>query len=407
MSEWTISSTGSITTPKGFVSGVASTGMKSGGAFDVTLIVSEYDCAAAGLFTTNQVKAAPVIIDQALLAQDATRLRGVIANAKCANACTGEEGLRAARLTQEHAALLLNCEAEQLFVLSTGVIGTQLPLLKIGAGIAISAMNLGDHGADSAKAIMTTDTVSKHLAVYLKIGEQQVVFGGIAKGAGMIHPNMATMLSVLTTDAKISAESLQQALATAANLSFNRISIDGDTSTNDTVLLLANGASGVEINEENFSDFQAALNVLCSELSKKIVRDGEGATKFVEITVRGSADDRSAHQIANTIAISPLVKTALAGNDPNWGRILAAAGRAGVAFNQYESQLSIHSPKHASLQLLANGTPTKYSEVDAVAIFTEAEIFIDLTVGSGTGSSTVWTCDLTHEYVSINGDYRS
>lgn len=399
---------GSVTSPNGFIAGAAATGMKKGGAFDVMLLVSERECTAAAVFSKNQVLAAPVLIDKQVLAKNPNRVCGVIGNSKYANSCTGQPGLDAAMLTQQQAATLLDCEPDQLFVLSTGVIGQQMPLDKIGQGIEIAALNLSaEHGIDAAKAIMTTDTYPKHVAVRVSTDQGDIIIGGMSKGAGMIHPNMATMLAVVTTDAAIDAPTLQTYLTNAANVSFNCISVDGDSSTNDTVLLLANGASGVPVTSESNPMFEAALNHVCTELAQMIVRDGEGATKFVEIQVTGTSSHSDAHQIANTIATSPLVKTAFAGSDANWGRILAAAGRAGVAFDQNVTDLWFSADGENWLHVLSQATPTDYAEADAAAIFAAADIWVRLAVGDGDGTATVWTCDLTHEYVSINADYRT
>jgi glutamate N-acetyltransferase/amino-acid N-acetyltransferase len=281
---------------------------------------------------------------------------------------------------------------------------------KLEAGIVAAARGLARaNGRLAAEAIMTTDTRPKHLAVTVNLPGGTVTIGGMAKGAGMIHPNMATMLAVLTTDAAIAPDVLDGLLRTAVNQSFNRISIDGDTSTNDTILLLANGGSGTAVADpDSIQTFSAALNQLCTALAQMIVRDGEGATKFVEIQVTGAQNDDDAHQIANTIAISPLVKTAFAGSDANWGRLLMAAGRAGVAFDQRKINLWIGVQQPDELQLVANGTPTAYQEVDAAAVFAEPAfvIWLDLQSGGG-GTAVVWTTDLSHDYVSINADYRT
>ncbi len=399
---------GSVTSPSRFVAGAAATGMKKDGALDVTLIVSEQDCTAAALFTKNQVQAAPVLVDKEVLAQNANRIRGVIANAKFANACTGRQGIEAARLTQKQASALLKCDPEQLFVLSTGVIGQQMPLDKIGQGIERSASNLSEaYGIDAAKAIMTTDTHYKSIAVRVSAEQGDITIGGMAKGSGMLHPNMATMLGVITTDADIDALTLQTYLTNAANVSFNRISVDGDSSTNDTLLLLANGASHKLQSENDTARFVAGLNYVCTELAQMMVRDGEGATKFVEIQVEGTVSDDDAHKIANTIATSPLVKTAFAGSDANWGRILAAAGRAGVGFDQNLTDLWFSADGEEWLHVLSQATPTDYAESDADKIFAASDIWVRLSIGSGEGSATVWTCDLTHDYVTINADYRT
>jgi glutamate N-acetyltransferase/amino-acid N-acetyltransferase len=361
------------------------------------------------MFTKNQVVAAPVIVDRETLAVNNSRLRAVVINSKNANACTGEPGLANARVTQQIAAEVLGCEANQILVLSTGVIGVQLPMAKLEAGIVAGVKGLSrENGRLAAEAIMTTDTHPKHLAVRVELPGGPVVIGGMAKGAGMIHPNMATMLAVLTTDAAVAPDVLDGLLRTAVNRSFNRISIDGDTSTNDTILLLANGMSGTAVIEpDSIAQFGAALNQLCAALAHMIVRDGEGASKFVEIQVTGAKSEADAHQIANTIATSPLVKTAFAGSDANWGRLLMAAGRAGVPFDQTKINLWIGIHQADELQLVANGTPTEYKEAAAAAVFAEAEFMVRLDLGVGGVTAVVWTTDLSHDYVSINADYRT
>ena len=400
---------GSITSPEGFSAGAAACGLKKSGALDVTLLYSERDCTAAAVFTRNQVVAAPVILDRETLATSSSAIRGIVANAGIANACTGEQGMLAALQTQQAAAEQLACRPEQLFVLSTGVIGVQLPMAKIQEGLRLAAGDLaGTNGPRAAQAIMTTDTRPKQLAIQVPLKDGTITIGGMAKGSGMIHPDMATMLAVITTDATIPAERLQQLLVEAVEPSFNCISVDGDTSTNDTVLLLANGSRGVTLaDEESLDRFREGLNQVCSELAKMIVRDGEGASKFVEILVSGARTRDEAYAVAATIAISPLVKTALAGNDPNWGRIMMAAGRAGVTFDQNRVGLSAGSPGSSPLSLVVGGTPAGYTEAEAVAIFSRPEINLYLDLGQGDAEVTLWTTDLTHAYVSINGDYRT
>jgi glutamate N-acetyltransferase/amino-acid N-acetyltransferase len=400
---------GTVTSPKGFLAAAVTAEIKYKGRDDLTLIVSKQDCAATAVFTKNQVVAAPVIVDKETLKKNNAAVRVVIINAGNANASTGEPGLENARRTQELTAAALSCRPDQVFVMSTGVIGVQLPMDKLAAGIQAAAKQLSPaNGRSAAEAIMTTDTVPKHLAVKVKLSGGTVTLGGMAKGAGMIHPNMATMLSLLTTDADIAPDVLDSLLKTAVNQSFNRISIDGDTSTNDTVLLLANGASNVAINNHNDAEaFSEALNVLCRKLAQWIVKDGEGATKFVEIQVSGTVTNEEAHTIANTIATSPLVKTAFAGSDANWGRLLMAAGRAGIPFDQNKVDLWIGTEQPYELQLVNQGTPTEYQETDAADIFAQAEFVISLQLGEGNGEDTVWTCDLSHDYVTINADYRT
>ncbi len=402
---------GSTTSPLGFTAVSHAAGIKKEDQLDLALVYSETNCACAAVFTTSQVVAAPVIVDRETIAQNPNGIRVVVTNSKNANACTGELGIANSKATQTITAEALGIEPEQVLIMSTGVIGVQLPMDKLEAGIVTAVPNLTrtpESGLTAAKAIMTTDTVPKHLALSVELSSGRVTLGGMAKGSGMIHPDMATMLSLLTTDVQIEAEALQGFLHTAVNLSFNRISIDGDTSTNDTVLLLANGASGVAIaNEKDAHLLQATLNELCTTLAKMIVKDGEGASKFVEIQVTGAKSDADAHQIANTIAISPLVKTAFAGSDANWGRLVMAAGRAGIPFEQAEMNLWIGIQEASELQLVAKGTPTAYLEADAAHIFTQDEFMIRLQIEQGAGKSTVWTCDMTHEYISINADYRT
>ncbi len=399
---------GSVTSPRGFVAGTAVSGIKYANRKDTAVLYSPTPCTTAGLFTQNQVVAAPVIVCKETLVTNATGIHAIAANAGIANACTGAPGLANARQTQHITAQALGIPANSVLVMSTGVIGMQLPMNRLTSGIQTACQQLdAANGMDAAQAIMTTDTHPKHTAVSVSLPEGTVTIGGMAKGAGMIHPNMATMLAVVTTDAAVPADLLHEMLVTAVNQSFNRISVDGDTSTNDTILLLANGAANVAITPANQRAFQEGLTQLCTTLAQMIVRDGEGATKFVEIEVTGTEDDTAAHAIANTIATSPLVKTAFAGSDANWGRILAAAGRAGVAFNQDVVDLWIGVGTAVTLQLVAQGTPTHYAEADAAAIFAEHDIKVKLVVGAGNGRAIVWTSDLTHEYVAINADYRT
>jgi glutamate N-acetyltransferase/amino-acid N-acetyltransferase len=400
---------GSVTSPAGFRAGSATCGLKESGKPDLMLVVSDRDCTAAGVFTRNQVVAAPVLLDRETLAANSTRIRGVVANAGIANACTGEPGMVAARRMQALAAGAVDEAADQMLILSTGVIGVQLDLTKIAAGVrgAAAALDYGG-GPGAARAIMTTDTRPKALAVEVELSGGAVRIGGMAKGAGMIHPDMATMLSVLTTDAAVAAERLQGALVAAVERSFNRVSVDGDTSTNDTVLLLANGASGVTVSSEaDLAEFQAGLTDLCIELAKMIVRDGEGASRFVELVVTGARDEAEALAVARTIATSPLVKTAIAGGDPNWGRILAAAGRAGIPLDQSRLALAVRAAGGAWLDLVHGGTPLGFREEDAARAIGADEIEIQLDLGLGHASTTMWTCDLTREYITINADYRT
>ncbi len=396
-----------MTSPAGFTAGAVACGLKTSGLPDLALIVSAAPCQAAGLFTTNCVAAAPVQVTRQTLARWAGAFRAVVVNAGNANACTGDQGMADAQAMQRLAAASLACEPEAVLVMSTGVIGVPLAMDRVSAGIRDAAHRLSrDGGAAAARAIMTTDTRPKEIAAQVRLPGGVVTIGGMAKGAGMIHPDLATMLALITTDAQLPAGALPGLLKEATALSFNRISIDGDTSTNDTVLLLANGASGVAVAGPDRRRFAAALTDVCVALAQAIVRDGEGARRFVTIRVSGAGDNAAAHRVANAIATSPLVKTAFAGGDPNWGRILAAAGRAGVAFDQRAAALWIGRDGDA-LQLLASGTPLPFREEDAAGVFADAQFSVHLRLGAGPGEAVVWTCDLTHEYVTINADYRT
>jgi glutamate N-acetyltransferase/amino-acid N-acetyltransferase len=293
--------------------------------------------------------------------------------------------------------------------MSTGVIGVPMPMARVRDGVAALAPLLAANGGPAAaEAIMTTDTHPKRAAVEVDLPGGRVTIGGMAKGAGMIHPDMATLLGVLTTDAAIAPDLLNELLREAVAVSFNAISIDGDTSTNDTVLLFANGASRVSVDDqESRTRFVAALTELCVHLAQMIVRDGEGATRFVTLRVTGAESDAAARRAADTIATSPLVKTAFAGGDPNWGRIVMAAGRSGAALDPARLALWVEAPGAAALQLVRDGTPTGYAEADAADIFAQPEFTVRLNLGLGDGAATLWTTDLSHEYVSINADYRT
>lgn len=404
----------------GFDAAGIAAGIKKNGAPDLALVASSIPCRAAGIFTRNAFPAAPVTYDQRVLAFNGEGIHGVLINAGCANACTGVPGDANARLTAELAEAAMGASDHSILVMSTGVIGVQLPMERFTASVPQLVNALAPEGwSAAAQAIMTTDTRPKLATRCVTIAGCEVHVTGIAKGAGMIHPDMATMLSVIATDVAITSPLLDRALRAAAENSFNRISIDGDTSTNDTVLLLANGASGApEISEEDaeegspWSIFLAALTDVSRELAQGIVRDGEGATRFVTIAVNGAVSDEEAHKAANTIATSPLVKTAFYGGDANWGRILAAAGRSGSRVEPSCTALFIsggkqNEPRAAELQLVERGTPLAYDEAVASAIFAQPEIDVRLELGLGAGSATVWTSDLSHEYVTINGDYRT
>ncbi|MCS7325450.1 MAG: bifunctional glutamate N-acetyltransferase/amino-acid acetyltransferase ArgJ [Anaerolineae bacterium] len=395
------------TLPKGFHAAGIAAGIKKDNALDLALIVSEVDCNAAAVFTTNRVKAAPVLYDQQLMSAG-HKIRAVVINSGCANACTGPQGLRDVETTAALVAESVRCAPEQVFVMSTGVIGVPLPMDKLRAGIPRAAAALGNtpaHLLAAAQAILTTDTTTKIAGDDLSLttnGEGNLRTArmlGIAKGAGMIHPDLATMLAVVLTDAVVPPEVLRRALEVAVRRSFNRISVDGDTSTNDTVLVLANGLSGVQPTP---LEFEILLTSLCTDLAKQIVRDGEGATKFITIEIVGARDEAMAETVGRTIARSPLVKTAFYGEDANWGRILAAAGYSSAPVDPNRLSLWL-----GSVQVFANGAPMPYAEDEARAVMQSREITLRLDLGLGNASATIWTCDLSHDYVTVNGRYRT
>lgn len=390
--------------PEGFQAAGVACGLKRDGRLDLALIVSDRPCAAAGLFTTNRVKAAPVLYDQALLDTPGVSIRAVIANTGSANACTGDDGLARTRQTTAQVAQTLGCSPGEVLALSTGVIGLPLALEPFERGIPAlyDQLSPGNWPA-AAEAIMTTDTRPKLASLRHPSG---YTVTGIAKGAGMIAPNMATMLAVIATDAQVDADLLQRALRRAANASFNRIVVDGDMSTNDSVIALANGASGVTVTDEDA--LTEALAAVCTPLAQAIVRDGEGATKFVTLHITGATDEASASQVARAIASSALVKTAFYGADPNWGRILCAAGYSGIEVRPDRLALwLLDSDQRPALQLVAGGQPENYDETEAIALMQRPEWGVRLDLGLGEASVWVWTCDLSHEYVSINGHYRT
>ncbi len=407
----------------GFDAAGVAAGIKKNGGPDLALIASRVPCAAAAIFTQNQLPAAPVLHGRQLLAYNNEAIYGVVINSGCANACTGTPGNANARLMAEVVEQTIGATDNTVFVMSTGVIGVQLPMEKLLAGVAPVVDALAPEGwPAAAHAIMTTDTLPKLETRSVVLGaagdgsETRCRITGMAKGAGMIHPNMATMLAVVATDAPVAPALLQMALEAAAARSFNRISIDGDTSTNDGVILLANGLCGgarmESADDARFAPFLAALTEVCAALAQAIVRDGEGATRFVAIHVNGARDDAQAHAAANTVATSPLVKTALFGGDANWGRILAAVGRSGAEVEPLRTALFIdggpaHAPRVGELQLVQAGTPLPYSEATASTLFAQPEIDIRVELGLGSGSATVWTSDLSYDYVRINGDYRT
>ena len=395
---------GGVTAPAGFRAAGVACGIKKTGALDLALLVADGPATAAGVFTTNKAQAAPVLVSREHLARSGGLARAIVVNSGCANACTGPEGVAVARSSADFVASITGCPADQVLVASTGVIGVQLDLdrLRKGAGEAARVLSREAHG-DAARAIMTTDRTPKSAAVSVTTAAGAFRVGGMAKGAGMIEPHMATMLGFVTTDAAVAAPVLQRALREAVDVTFNAITIDGDTSTNDTVFLLASGASGVEIDEAVYPAFAAALREVCGSLARAIVRGGEGVTKLVSISATGAASAADARRAAGTIANSLLVKTALHGGDPNWGRLLAAAGRAGVAFDVEHASVRV-----GPVVLFQDGVPFDDRAPEAAVYLAGSELAIEIDLGAGgTHSAAVWTCDLSAEYVAINADYRT
>ncbi|MFN3648645.1 MAG: bifunctional glutamate N-acetyltransferase/amino-acid acetyltransferase ArgJ [Armatimonadota bacterium] len=394
---------GSICAPQGFRAAGVAAGIKPSGNPDVVLIVSDRPAAAAAVFTTNQVCAAPVLVSREHVAGG--RLRAIAVNAGNANACTGEQGLRDARRMAELTAELIGAAPAEVLVASTGVIGRPLPIERLERGLRDAAARLRpDGGSEAARAIMTTDTRPKETAVEVVLDGRPVRIGGICKGSGMIAPNMATMLAFLTTDAEAEPAVLDALLRDAVERTFNCVTVDGDTSTNDTLAILANGASGVRVPASGpaCEAFRNGLLAVCEHLAKELARDGEGATKLVEIRVTGARTPAEARQVALSIGNSPLVKTALFGNDPNWGRILCAAGYAGVPLDPARLRLDV-----AGVPLVRDGAPVPFDEPATSAAMKVAELPVELDLGLGPAEGRVWTCDLTYDYIRINAEYTT
>ena len=394
---------GGVATARGFRVAGISAGIKANGNPDLMLLVSDTPSQAAAVFTTNKVLAAPVLVSQAHLQRSGGAVRAIIVNSGCANACTGDQGMQDAREMTAETARLVGCPVEQVLVSSTGVIGVALPMTKVRAGLPIAFGALAaDQGPLAARAIMTTDPFPKEAARRIRIGDQDVTIGGMAKGSGMIEPMMATMLGFVTTDAVVSKALLDRALREAVNDTFNAITVDGDSSTNDCVMLLANGASGASVDEATYGTFLEGLKAVCLELALGIVRGGEGATKLVTVNVTGAASSIEARKAAKVIANSLLVKTAIHGGDPNWGRLICAAGRAGVTFDASRAAVTM-----GSIVLFKDGQPHDDMAPAAAEYLKGTDLTVGVDLGSGSASSTVWTCDLSAEYVRINADYRT
>lgn len=402
---------GGVTAAKGFEAAAAAAEIKYKGRTDMALIYSELPCQTAGTFTTNVVKAAPVKWDQRIVAESPFT-QAVVVNSGIANACTGEEGYGYCKATAEECGKVLGVPESAVLVASTGVIGMQLPIERLKKGITLLKEAKGsttEHGTAAAKAIMTTDTVHKEIAVQVTLGGKTVTIGGMCKGSGMIHPNMCTMLAFVTTDACISREMLQKAVSEDVKDTFNMISVDGDTSTNDTLLVLANGAAeNQEISSENedYKEFAAALNAVNTYLAKKMAGDGEGATALFEVKIVGAKTKADAVTLSKAIVTSSLVKAAIYGHDANWGRILCAMGYSGVQFDPEKVDLFFESAA-GKLQIIGNGVAVDYSEEEATRILSEPEVTALADVKMGDAAATAWGCDLTYDYVKINADYRS
>ncbi len=402
---------GGVTAAKGFKAGGINAGIKNQVKKDMAMLVSDVPCVVAGTFTTNKVCAAPVIWDKQVVEHSAYA-QAVVVNSGVANACTGREGLDACQKISDAAAQVLNVPSDAVLVASTGVIGMQLPMDKILTGIKELPKVSGysrDHGKTAATAIMTTDTACKEVAVKVCLGGREVTIGGMCKGAGMIHPNMATMLCFVTTDADISKELLTKAVKAIIPDTFNMISVDGDTSTNDTVLVLANGMAGndkIVAQNQDYQEFYNGLFYVLQELSKKIAGDGEGATCLFEATVVGAATKEQAKILAKSIITSNLTKAAIFGHDANWGRILCAMGYSGADFDPYKVSIFFESSA-GRLQIVENGTSTGYSEEMATKILSQNPVKCIADVAMGEETATAWGCDLTFDYVKINADYRS
>jgi glutamate N-acetyltransferase/amino-acid N-acetyltransferase len=392
---------GSVSSASGFLAGAVHAGIKSNGELDLAILCSEVPCKAAGVFTTNQIKSAPVILSQRHIAKG--RAQAIVVNSGCANACTGGPGLADALGMANLAAAKLSISPEEVLVASTGVIGVPLPMDQIRAGIPkIKPTRRGGH--DFCRAIMTTDTKPKEMAVQVDLKGTKFTIGGVAKGAGMIHTNMATMLCFIATDAVVSPDFLKAALQEAVDCSFNMVSIDGDTSPSDCAFLLANGLAGNEsIDLDNGGAFQEALNALCTHLAKSMARDGEGATKLIEVTVERAEDRVWARQAARTIASSPLVKAAIHGNDPNWGRIVAALGRSGARVR--EDRLDVYLN---DVCVMKQGNPAPFSKAEMISSLSNSDnVLIRLCLNLGDGQATAWGCDLSEKYVTINSAYTT
>ena len=398
---------GGVTSPNGFEAGSAMAGVKTAGRYDLTIVHSPTPASAAAVFTTNVVKAAPVTLSQANLAGSGGLGRAVVFNSGCANACTGVQGMEDAKAMAHAVAAALGCSDQEVLVASTGTIGAYMPMDRILAGVdgAAGAMD-PEGGATAAQAIMTTDTVSKEVAVEIDVAGFKVTLGAMAKGSGMIHPNMATMLAMVTTDCAIEPALLREALAEACDAPLNMVTVDGDTSTNDSLFAFANGQAGnpvlKDVGDEGYAAFAEGLVYVCGQLARKIAKDGEGATKFFEMVVEGAKTRKDARLAARSVAGSSLVKAAIYGKDANWGRILCAMGYSGADFDPDIVDLFL-----GDIQMMEQGRALLFDEEKALAYLDNAEIQILAQLHQGAVTAVAWGCDLTHDYVTINGSYRT
>ena len=395
---------GTATSPSGFHAGATFAGLKTYGQekLDLGILFSERQCAAAGVFTTNAIRSPSVILSQRRVASG--EARAVVVNSGCANACVGDQGMTDAMATTALAAEQLALGTGEVLFCSTGVIGVELPMALIRNGLPKVHLS-PDGGHDLARAMMTTDTRPKETAVTFTIDGKTISLGGVCKGVGMIHPNMATMLCLLTTDAAVDSNFLKHALTDAVNRSFNQLTIDGDTSTNDSVIIMANGVAGnqpLDADSPGSSTFLEALDQVCISLARDLARDGEGATKLITVTVEGAANLEDARKAALTVAGSALVRTAVHGNDPNWGRILAALGRSGAQVEEGKVTLFVNE-----ICIMDGGTPIHFFKDAVIAAMNTPEVVFRLQLGLGDDQASAWSCDLTEEYVTINSAYTT
>ncbi len=391
---------GTVTTPKGFLAGATCAGINRQGKLDLGLLYSEVPCVAVGLFTTNKIKSAPVILSQKHLQNN--KAQAIVVNSGCANACTGRQGVKDAKETASLTARKLNVLPEGVLIASTGVIGVPLPMEKVKEGVMKTTLSKKG-GHELAKAMMTTDTFPKEIAISVRGGSEQFIIGGVAKGSGMIHPDLATLLCFLTTDADVEADFLRSALQEAVDMSFNMVTVDGDTSPSDSVFFLANGLAGNRrIDFKNGEPFQAALNRVCLYLAKAVARDGEGATKLIEVVVEGAVDEAEARKAARNIASSFLVKAAIHGSDPNWGRVVAVVGRSGIEVKESKIDLYLNQ-----VCVMKSGNPAPFDKGALRKSLDKEEVYIRVCLNIGKSKATAWGCDLSEEYVTINSAYTT